>query len=333
MYNPNKCSTFATPEPPSLSVKLKSGVVLFLLSMSIIFNKNFTRPEDTVTLLESRGLTINNPLQVVHYIRSIGYYRLSAYMFPFLLQPKETHHFKQGCEFQDALNLYRFDKKLRLFLFNEIEKVEIALRSTMANLVAEDTGNIFWMTDESMFANREKFKRTMELVDKEMKSSKEEFILHFKKKYSNPYPPVWMLVEILPIGVITRIYENLADNTLRKKVAAHFGLPVPVFSSWITIVTLMRNSCCHHARVWNKENAICPMIPRKLRGNWIVSKVSPKRIYFDICIIKWFIDIVSPNNDMKTHLQNLLAKFPMVDIYAMGFSGVDWVNEPLWKEN
>lgn len=34
-----------------------------------------------------------------------------------------------------AINPYRFDKKLRLFLFNDIEKVEIALRSALTNIV------------------------------------------------------------------------------------------------------------------------------------------------------------------------------------------------------
>ena len=53
------------------------------------------------------------------------------------------------------------------------------------------------MTDETLFANSDKFRRTMELVDKELRNSKEEFILHFKEKYSNPYPPAWILVEIL----------------------------------------------------------------------------------------------------------------------------------------
>ena len=45
----------------------------------------------------------------------------------------------------------------------------------------------------------------------------------------------------------------------------------------------------------------------------------------------WFIDIVSPNNDMKGHLQQLLTDFPMIDIKAMGFPA-NWQEEPLWKE-
>lgn len=133
---------------------LKSGVVLFLC-MTIHFHKTYQTPADIVALLQSRGLNIDNPKRAEHYIRSIGYYRFSAYLYPLLQMPKEAHQYKVGSTFQDALNLYRFDKKLRLFLFNEIEKVEIALRSALANIAAEETGNIFWMTDVSMFANED----------------------------------------------------------------------------------------------------------------------------------------------------------------------------------
>lgn len=288
--------------------------------------------EHIVDLLIDRGLEIDNPQEASHYIRNIGYYRLSAYMFPFLCQPKSDRRFKDGSKFNDSLNLYRFDKKLRLFLFNEIEKIQIALRSILANFVSEETGNIFWMTDNALFANTDKFMRTMNLVNKELNNTKEEFIMHFKESYLNPYPPAWMLIEILPLGVVTRIYENLADNNLRKKIALRFGLTVPVFSSWLTIITLTRNACCHHARVWNKENAISPKMPRKLNGKWINSKISPKRIFFDICIIKWFIDSISPDNDMLEHLQSLMALYPMVDISAMGFPK-NWLEEPLWHVN
>lgn len=318
-----------TPKP--LNDAQIGGRFILYIPMSIRFDKTYTSPSAIIALLKERGLEIDNIQRAEHYIRNIGYYRLSAYMYPLLQIPKEKHLFKPKSKFQDALNLYRFDKKLRLLLFNEIEKVEIALRSALANIVSEETDNIFWMTDASMFANAEKFNRTMVLVDKELKNSKEEFIMHFKEKYSNPYPPAWILVEILPLGVVTRIYENLADNVLRKKVAARFSLPVPVFISWITIITLTRNTCCHHARVWNKENPITPMIARKLSRPWISSSISPNRTFFDICIIKWFIDLVSPGNDMKGHLQRLLTAFPMVDIKAMGFPA-DWLDEPLWKE-
>ncbi|GAE18570.1 hypothetical protein JCM6294_1485 [Bacteroides pyogenes DSM 20611 = JCM 6294] len=76
-----------------------------------------------------------------------------------------------------------------MFLFNEIEKIEVSLRSMLVNTVAEETGNIFWMTDSSIFANPAKFNRTMDLIDREFNNSKEDFILHFKNRYTNDYPP------------------------------------------------------------------------------------------------------------------------------------------------
>ena len=298
--------------------------------MSINFNKSYTTPTSIVQLLHKRGLEITDENKALHYIEHIGYYRLSAYLYPMLANPKSSHRFKPQSTFSNAMSLYRFDKKLRLFLFNEIEKIEVACRSAIANIVAEETGNIFWMTDNSMFANEEKFLRTMTLIEKELKGSKEEFIKHFKEKYSNDYPPAWMLVEILPLGIVTRIYENIASNTLRKKIAARFGLPVPVFNSWMTVVTLTRNSCCHHARVWNKENAIMPMQIKKSNQTWISPSVSPKRVFYNICILKWFLDIIVPSNNMKTYLTTLIAQYPNVDITAMGFPK-DWENEPFWE--
>ena len=299
--------------------------------MRIHFGKTYTSPADIVRLLKDRGLNVGDFGRAEHYIRNIGYYRLSAYLYPLLQKPKEAHRYKAGSTFQDALNLYRFDKKLRLFLFNEIEKVEIALRSALANIVAEETGNIFWMTDAGLFANADKFNRTMALVDKELKGSKEEFILHFKEKYDNEYPPAWILIEILPLGIVTHLYENIKSNQLKKKVASQFDLPVPVFASWLTVIALTRNSCCHHSRTWNRQYPINPVIPKKMKRPWISKAIAPHRTFYEICIIKWFVDIVSPGNDMKGHLQQLLTDFPMIDIKAMGFPA-NWQEEPLWRE-
>ena len=44
------------------------------------------QPEDMVELLHDRGLAIESPQRVAHYIRNIGYYRLSAYMLDFILR-------------------------------------------------------------------------------------------------------------------------------------------------------------------------------------------------------------------------------------------------------
>ena len=63
---------------------------------------------------------------------------------------------------------------------------------------------------------------------------------------------------------------------------------------------------------------------------WITIPVNQKKVYFSLCIIKYFLDIISPNNDLRAKIDALLAEYPSIDITAMGFPG-GWENEPLWR--
>ena len=107
------------------------------------FRKTYTSTQDLIKLLQLRGLQITDTLKAQRYLQSIGYYRLSGYMYPFLEQPKEAHHYKKLASFEKVMMLYRFDKKLRLLIFNEIEKIEVAVRSAIVNIGCEVTKILF----------------------------------------------------------------------------------------------------------------------------------------------------------------------------------------------
>lgn len=294
------------------------------------YTKTYASPTQLVSLLRSRGLAISDEARAKEYLRHIGYYRFSAYLFPLLTTPKENHVFKSGSTFDNALDMYRFDRHLRLLMFNQIEKIEVAVRSSIVNITSRETGNPFWMTDPSCFYDAKQFVKTKQLIDTELAKSREEFIEHFRNTYSEPYPPAWMLAEILPLGVLTKIYENIKSNQIRKKIAQEFSLNVPVFMSWMTIITVTRNNCCHHSRVWNRTFALRALTMRRMTRPWISTNVNQQKVYFSLCIIKYFLDIISPNNDMTSKLQSLLSDYPTIDTNAMGFS-MSWEQEALWQ--
>ena len=113
----------------------------------IHYTKQYTEPSDLVALLKSRGVIINNDAEAAEYIKSIGYYRLSAYMYPYLKDPKENHIYQDNVSFNDdILMLYRFDKKLKMLLLNEMEKIEVAVRSAVVNIGCKHTVD-FWQTN------------------------------------------------------------------------------------------------------------------------------------------------------------------------------------------
>ena len=111
-------------------------------------------------------------------------------MYPLLQTPKEQHRYKQGATFDQVMMLYRFDKKLRLLIFNEIEKIEVAIRSAIVNIGCEMTGNTFWITDSANFNDQNKFLRTLDLIDAEMNRSREDFIVRFPVGWQQE--PLWL---------------------------------------------------------------------------------------------------------------------------------------------
>jgi len=98
--------------------------------------QTYTKPplsvQEQINLLKSRGLQIPDESRAIRYLQNISYYRLSGYMYPFLVNTKQ-HIYKTRTTFDNILNLYHFDRELRLLVFSAIEKIEIALRSQIIN--------------------------------------------------------------------------------------------------------------------------------------------------------------------------------------------------------
>ena len=159
---------------------------------------------DQLRLLESRGLIINNPQKAEHILSTVSYYRMSGYWYPMLASPKDRHRFKPGSTFDNAFNLYCFDKDLRHLIAAELEKIEVAVRAKMSYVLSHAHGP-FWFSKREIFKKQEvpdplpenwksKFDSSLEKLTEEYNRSKEEFIIAFKKKYSDPLPPCWTLL-------------------------------------------------------------------------------------------------------------------------------------------
>ena len=79
---------------PLNNAQIVRGVFVYtLLNMAnlIPFTKRFESFENLVNLLESRGLQICDRNKAIQYLDNIGYYRLSAYMYPLLKMPKTAY--------------------------------------------------------------------------------------------------------------------------------------------------------------------------------------------------------------------------------------------------
>jgi len=189
--------------------------------------QSFTKPplsvQEQIELLKTRGLRIPDEQRAARYLQNISYYRLSGYMYPFLADTK-LHRYRNGTTFEDIPDLYRFDRELRLLIFAAIEKIEIAFRAQIINHYSVATKDPFWYTKAAYFADPEKYANFLEGISGYISRSNDVFIKHFYETYSDPYPPVWVIFEILSMGQLSILYSITAKSPLRKTLTDYFGV-------------------------------------------------------------------------------------------------------------
>ena len=69
------------------------------------YTKQYSSPSELLVILENRGLDCSDTENAEHILRSIGYYRLSGYLYPFLKAPKSEHIYKSDSTLGKALSL------------------------------------------------------------------------------------------------------------------------------------------------------------------------------------------------------------------------------------
>ena len=164
--------------------------------------------DQQIDRLIERGLQIPNRSLAVKTLQAISYYRFSAYFLPF---QKEQNKFNDGTKFEDILQLYEFDRKLRLIFLDAIEWVEVGFRTHLTYYLAHQ--KFFGPLGYISAANFEKHFKHQEWLSKvkdDIGISKEVFVRHFFDKYSEPKDlPIWMMTEVISLNRLSIFFRFL----------------------------------------------------------------------------------------------------------------------------
>lgn len=281
--------------------------------------------------LKARGMQIDDENQALHYLGHLNYYRLGAYWLPFE-KDHASHEFHSGTTFGDALNSYIFDRELRLWLLDAIERVEVSIRTQFAHRLSLRHGTHPHLIP-NLFHNPQRYNYALSKLEQEVKQSGEEFIKHLAQKYVEPLPPIWAMVELMSLGQLSQWYDNLQDRQDRKAIADTYDIDEKNLRSFLHHLTTVRNHCAHHARVWNREYTVTLKIPNKRPNTLLTSfnheKASERRIYNTLVLLAYLMDKISPDNLWKQRLFVLLSRHS-VNTKVMGFPN-NWRELQIWN--
>jgi abortive infection bacteriophage resistance protein len=210
----------------------------------ISYSKPALTTSELLKHLEERGLTIQNHSDALFALNHIGYYRLLIYMRP--LQKDPGKRFSSGTCFEGILDLYNFDRELRLLCLDAIERIEVGLRTAIVNELAIAHGPHFYL-EATHF---ECFDRYLDFLNK-ASSAHYLAISHYKERYKEPpLAPIWAICEAITFGTLSHLYSSLTIRN-RKLVARQFAYAEGILVSWFRTINDLRNICAHHNRLWD----------------------------------------------------------------------------------
>lgn len=323
------------------------------MSQTNTYSRPWKSFEEQLSLLESRGLSEADRIWALAWLRRVGYYRLSAYWYPFRVFRHEqcaetgrilsvrTDEFVPDTAFSDAVELYLFDRRLRVLLADALERIEVSLRVEVAYRLGE--ADTFAHLSEANFhptfrarldprTRRTAFESWQQKYEGLVQRSREDFVKHYREKHG-PDLPLWVAIEVWDFGAVSQLLAMMKVPD-QAAISMRFGLSDwKAFGSWIRALSYLRNLVAHHSRVWNRNMVSQPKMPTADAPDWCAEftgkndLLSKPFVYLEI--VRHLVDVICPGSQWPQRMADHLQAFPVqtsqrkLSIAAMG-APADW---------
>ncbi len=309
---------------------------------------------DQLNQLIDRGMVVTDRDRALDYLKRIGYYRLSGYWFAFrersaplcLLdgqgrKPKKVREerialdlFRAGTTFQNAVDLYVFDKQLRLLVMDALERIEVALRVDVSHTLGQldrfaylkpelfhDEFSVKLDKDSGVTRHHEWLGKHAQLIGR----SKEEFVRHNRTKYGLPLA-IWVACEVWDFGTLSTLFNGMR-TTEQDAIASQYGISDGrVFATWLRSLNYLRNVCAHHSRLWNRNIVDQPRLPSSAELAWMTPFESDTharaRCFLLLRITRHLLGVINPRSSWPGRLKAHLHAFPDLSHLGLNLKGM-----------
>lgn len=292
--------------------------------------------EQQLQKLIERGLVINDKHVALNALTQISYYRLSAYWYPFRQRDKKDNKlvldiFEPSASMEETIKLYEFDRQLRLLVVDAIERIEVMIRTKITYHFGHRYG-AFGHIQQANFHNNFNHAAWLSNVNGEVSRSKEEFIKHYQTKYDGfPVLPIWILTETMSLGALSMFYKGMINDD-KASIARELNVHYKCLSSWLHMLTYIRNICAHHSRLWNRELAI--KSEHKPSEKYWLPPSTPRndRLFYVLLVLHNLLSYSNNHIDWKANCEKLLMPITANRRWQIAMGMPDnWIDHPVWK--
>lgn len=307
------------------------------------YSKTALSNADLLARWQAKGLQIPDSGAALRALTFVGYFRLRGYALPLMQSlPDGSRVFRTGTSFADILARYELDRDLRRITLGQLERIEVAVRTVISNQMSQHYGPFWYLNyPQQVLAHAPGRNKQLEAfaigrflsgVERDTQKSTDLFAKHYFDRYTEPLlPPSWLMVECVSFGIWSRLYKHLqkaepAHPNPKKEIAKVFGLSVSLLESWLHALSLLRNTCAHHGRVWNRRFGYRPETYAQAKDHF----VDQQSYYCLAVVMRLFSRPVDPDDEWPVRLMDLFMAHPAIAPADLGFPA-DWETDPIWN--
>ncbi|MCF2706591.1 Abi family protein [Arcanobacterium haemolyticum] len=214
---------------------------------------------EQVQHLAVKGLVVDDPERARHVLSRVNYYHLRGYYTDLV---DELGNFVPGATFGQLVRRYTTDCALREALFPYLREAEQATRVACSYVLTRKYGPIGYL-DPAHFEDLQHHHSFLGNVESAIDSSREPFLEVYEQEYGGQYP-LWVVVELLSFGTISKLYKNMLPSD-QKAAARLIGFQYDALENLLKTLVVLRNLVAHHSRLYGRRMAAQFAIPHQTR--------------------------------------------------------------------
>lgn len=215
---------------------------------------------------------------------------------------------------------------------DQIETIEIAVRSVIVQELSDKCGTHWFLEDQGViWSNCENRAKWLSKIKEDLnnaKKQKEPSIVHYKNKYSgDEYPPAWVIAECISFQKWSMLYKQLKHG--KSKIASSFEdqLSPEVFASWLHSLSVLRNCCAHHSRLWDRKFSTPVKVHPKHKKHFD----NPGKFYAHAVSIRILTKVINNDNRLRDSLKDLFHSYSnIIEPSMLGFIE-EWDSDLIWN--
>lgn len=278
---------------------------------------------DHIALLRQRGMEVDEA-QATQWLSNVSYHRLAAYWYParrLTAGGRREDSFVDGTSFADVAALYEADRKLRSLVLDGMERVEITMRTRIGELLCQSDPLLY--RDPSRFRPGFDHSRWVATAQSRIKRAqrRDAAIQHYRDNYDANYP-FWVLAEVLDFADISRLFDGLPVRDQRtiaeglqivldlselSKNQQRKAKAVSPLARWLEQLTVVRNTCAHHGRLWN--TSFVPASTTAMRAQESLKQLphgESERVFGSLIVMSHILRVTSPGTTWPNKTASLV---------------------------